>query len=78
MKVIAGRVANTGFGGIYAMRISVLALEGLFDTGLTVMLDRRRAQAGSVRTRADDPCATRNGRFETGLGSCSGIEHWHA
>ena len=32
-------VANDNFRVIYAMRISVLALEGLFDTGLTVALD---------------------------------------
>jgi transcriptional regulator GlxA family with amidase domain len=32
-------VANAKFGVIHAMRISVLALEGLFDTGLTVILD---------------------------------------
>jgi hypothetical protein len=39
MKVIAGRVANTGFGGIYAMRISVLALEEPFDE-ISPMMDR--------------------------------------
>src|ERR1700733_13558740 len=32
-------VVNANFKVIYAMRISVLALEGLFDTGLTVILD---------------------------------------
>src|SRR5579863_1701350 len=32
-------VANANFRVIYAMRISVLALDGLFDTGLTVALD---------------------------------------
>src|SRR5690242_7573560 len=32
-------VVNANFVVIYAMRISVLALEGLFDTGLAVALD---------------------------------------
>jgi len=30
---------NANFDVIYAMRISVLALDGLFDTGLAVILD---------------------------------------
>jgi transcriptional regulator GlxA family with amidase domain len=32
-------VVNANFRVVYAMRIAVLALEGLFDTGLTVALD---------------------------------------
>src|SRR5262245_56908122 len=32
-------VANANFEVIHAMRIAVLALEGLFDSGLTVTLD---------------------------------------
>src|SRR5262245_55494679 len=34
-----GIVANDNLEAIYAMRISILALEGLWDTGLTVILD---------------------------------------
>jgi transcriptional regulator GlxA family with amidase domain len=34
-----GIVVNDNFGVIYAMRLAVLALDGLFDTGLTVILD---------------------------------------
>jgi transcriptional regulator GlxA family with amidase domain len=32
-------VANDNFGSIYDMRLTVLALDGVFDTGLTVLLD---------------------------------------
>jgi transcriptional regulator GlxA family with amidase domain len=35
----SGIVVNDNFRVIYAMRISILALDGLFDTGLTVTLD---------------------------------------
>jgi transcriptional regulator GlxA family with amidase domain len=35
----AGKVVNANNMSIYAMRISVLALDGLFDTGLSVTLD---------------------------------------
>lgn len=34
-----GPVANDSVGALYAMNISLLALDGLFDTGLTVTLD---------------------------------------
>jgi transcriptional regulator GlxA family with amidase domain len=32
-------VVNDNFGSIYDMRLTVLALDGVFDTGLTVLLD---------------------------------------
>jgi transcriptional regulator GlxA family with amidase domain len=35
----AGIVASANFEAIHAMRIAILALDGLWDTGLTVMLD---------------------------------------
>src|ERR1700738_3529490 len=35
-------VVTANFGVIYAMRISVLALDGAFDTGLTAVLDAFR------------------------------------
>ncbi|HEY1951093.1 MAG TPA: helix-turn-helix domain-containing protein [Bryobacteraceae bacterium] len=39
MNPTLGIVVNAIFDVIYAMRISILALDGLFDTGLTVTLD---------------------------------------
>jgi transcriptional regulator GlxA family with amidase domain len=48
-------VANDNFEVIYAMRIFVLALEGVFDTGLAVLLDAFATANGLGHTLAGSP-----------------------
>jgi transcriptional regulator GlxA family with amidase domain len=48
-------VANDNFEVIHAMRMHVLALEGLFDTGLTVMLDAFGLANNFVRRQGGRP-----------------------